>query len=110
MAEMHLKQPGFTYSACAPFTKNKERIKKFREVGDSQYIDQNELIKACFQFGIAYGDFQDLPRRIASDKITDKAMNIAKNPKYQYQRGLISLGFFYKKTAGGAVKIEIMQN
>ena len=77
---------------------------------DSQNIDQNELNKACFQFGIAYGDFQDLPRRIAFDKICDKAMNIAKNSKCRYQRGLISLDFFYKKTAGGAVKIKIMQN
>ena len=31
MPEMHLKQPGFTYSACGPFTKNKERIQKFKE-------------------------------------------------------------------------------
>ena len=29
MPEMHLKQPNFTYSACGPFTKNKERIEKF---------------------------------------------------------------------------------
>ena len=32
MPEMHLRQPGFTYSACGPFTKNKERIQKFREI------------------------------------------------------------------------------
>ena len=31
MPEMHLKQPGFTDSACGPFTKNKERIQKFKE-------------------------------------------------------------------------------
>ena len=35
MPEMHLKQPGFTYSACEPFTKNKERIQKFKETGDT---------------------------------------------------------------------------
>ena len=46
MPEMHLRQPGFTYSVCGPFTKNKERIKKFKETGDSQYIYQNELDKA----------------------------------------------------------------
>ena len=40
---MHLKQPGFTYSACGSFTKNKERIKKFKESGDSIYIYKNEL-------------------------------------------------------------------
>ena len=40
MPEMHLKQPGFTYSACGPFTKNKERMQKFKETGDSRYIQQ----------------------------------------------------------------------
>ena len=48
MPEMHLRQPGFTYSACDPFTKNKERIRKFKETGDSRYIYQNELDKAFF--------------------------------------------------------------
>ena len=45
---MHLKQPGFTCSACGPFTKNKERIQKFKETGDTSYIYKNELDKACF--------------------------------------------------------------
>ena len=49
MPEINLRQPGFTYSACRPFTKNKERIKKFKEIRDSRYIYQNELDKACFQ-------------------------------------------------------------
>ena len=48
MPEMHLRQPGFTYSACVPFTKNKERIQKFKETGDSRYIYQNKLDKVCF--------------------------------------------------------------
>ena len=48
MLEMPLRQPGFTYSACGPFTKSKERIQKFKETGDSRYIYQNELDKACF--------------------------------------------------------------
>ena len=48
MPEMHLRQPGFTYSACVPFTKNKERIQKFKESGDSRYIYQNKLDKVCF--------------------------------------------------------------
>ena len=34
MLDMHLRQPGFTYSACRPFTNNKERIQKFKETGD----------------------------------------------------------------------------
>ena len=48
MPKMHLRQPGFTYSDCWQFTKNKERIQKFKEIGDLRYIDQNELDKACF--------------------------------------------------------------
>ena len=46
---MHLRLPGFTYSACGPFTKNKERIQRFKETEVSQYIYQNELDKAYFQ-------------------------------------------------------------
>ena len=57
MSEMHLKQPGFTYSTCGPFTKSKEGFQKFKETGNSRYIYQNELDKACFQHKIAYGDF-----------------------------------------------------
>ena len=82
MPEMHLKQRGFTYSACGSFTKNKERIQKFKETGDTTYIYKNELDKTCFQH-MAYGDFKDLKRRTTSDKVLRvKAFNIAKNPKY----------------------------
>ena len=93
MLEMHLKQPGFTYSPCWPFPKNKERIKKFKETGDTSYIYKNELDKACFQHDMAYGDFKDLKRRTASDNVLrDKAFNITKDPKYDaYQRGLASM-------------------
>ena len=81
MPEMHLKQPGFTYSTCRPFTRNKERIQKFKETGDTNYIYKNELNKACFQHDMAYEDFKDLKRRIFSDKVLrDKAFNVAKNP------------------------------
>ena len=79
MPEMHLKQPGLTYSACGPFSKSKERIQKFKETGDTNYIYKYELDKACFQHDMAYGDFKDLARRTASDKLLrDKAFNIAK--------------------------------
>ena len=109
MPEMHLKQPGFTYSACGPFTKNKERIKKFKETGDTNYIYKNEFNKACFQHDMGYGDFKDLARRTDSDKVLrDKAFNMAKNPKYDaYQRGLASMvyTFFDKKSAGTGVHI-----
>ena len=115
MPEMHLKQSGFAHSACGPFTKNKERIQKFKETGDTSYIYKNELDKACFQYDIAYRDFKDLARRTASDKILrDKAFNIAKNPKYGgYQRGFASMvyKFFDKKSAGsGIANNEIKQN
>ena len=91
MPEMHLKQPGFTQSACGPFTKNKERIQKLKETGDLRYIYRNELDKACFQYSMAYRDFKDLVKRAASDKLLrNKAFDIAKNPKYhRYQRGLL---------------------
>ena len=100
MPEMHLKQSGFTYSTCGPFTKNKERIQKFKGTGDTSYIYKNDLDKACFQHDIAYGDDKDLARRTASDKVLrDKAFSIAKNAKYDgYQRGLASMVYkFFDK-------------
>ena len=79
MPEMHLKPAGFPYSACGPFTKNKERIQNFKETGDTRYIYKNELDKACFQHDMAYGCFKDLARRTTSDKVLrDKAFNSAK--------------------------------
>ena len=107
LTEMHLKQGGFTYSACGPVTKNKERIQKFKETGDTIYIYKNELDKACFEHDMAYGGFKDLARRTASGKVLrEKAFNIAKIPKYDgYQRGLASTGykFFDKNSAGSGV-------
>ena len=101
MPEMHLKQPGFTYSACGSFNKRKERIQKFQETGDSRYIYKNDLDKACFQHDMVSGDFKDLAKRTTSDNVfRDKAFSIAKNPKYDwYQRGLASVvyNFFEKK-------------
>ena len=64
MPVMHLRQPEFAYSACGPFTKNKERIQKCRETEDSRYIHQNELGKACFHHDVTYRDFKDLPRSL----------------------------------------------
>ena len=95
MPEMHLKQPGFTYNACGPFTKDKERIQKFKETGDTSYVYKNQLDKACFQRDMVYGDFKDLAKRSASDKVLrDKAFNIAESPKYDgYQKGLASIVF-----------------
>ena len=63
MPEMHLRLPGFTYSACGPFTKNKERIEKFMKTGNTDFIYKNELDKACFQHDMVYGKAKDLVRR-----------------------------------------------
>ena len=71
----------------------KWRIHRFKETGDSKYIYQNKLDKVCLQHDMAYGDFKDLHRRKASDKILhDKAFNTAQNPKYDgYQKNLASV-------------------
>ena len=103
--EMHLRL-GFTYSACGPFTKNKER-KKIKETGDSRYIYQNELDEAGFQHDMAYGDFKDSHRTTAADKVLrDRVFNIAKYLKCDgYQPGLVSMVYksFDKKTSDGTI-------
>ena len=107
MPEMHLRQPGFTYSACGPFTKNKERIEKFMQSGNTDFIYKNELDKACFQHDMTYGKSKDLVKRTQSDNVLrDKAFKIASNPKYDgYQRGLTSMvyKFFDKKSKGSGI-------
>ena len=99
MPEMHLKQPGFTYSAYGPFTKNKERIQKFKEIEIQAIFTKTNLIK--LDFNMIW--LKDLSRRTASDKVLrDQAFNVAKNAKYdEYQRGLASMvyRFFDKKFA-----------
>ena len=93
MPEIHLRQPQLTYSACGRFTKREQRIQKFRETGDRNYIYKNELDKACFVHDAAYSDSKDLTKRIVADKILkNKAFDITKDPKYDgYQRGLASM-------------------
>ena len=94
MPEMHLKQPGFTYSACGPFTKHAERIKKFKQTGNTLYVFKNELDKACFKHDSAYADYKDLLNRTCADKVLKvlRAFEIASDPKYDgYQRGLASM-------------------
>ena len=122
MPEMNLRQPGFTYNACGPFNKSKERIKNFKETGFSRYIYQKELDEACFQHDMGYGDFKDSSRRTVADKVLrDRAFDIAKRPKYDgCQRGLASMfyKFFDKETSGraatlankSATKNEIISN
>ena len=118
MPEMNLRQPGFTYCACGPFTKHKERIKKFEQTGDTRYIYRNELDKVCFQHDAAYADNKYLLNRTRADKILRyKAYGIANNPQYDgYQRGLASMVYKFfdtkasspdRKTVGSGVNENI---
>ena len=110
MTEMHLRQPRFTYSACGPFKKNKERIEKFMKTGHTDFVYKNELDKACFQHDIAYGKSTDLVKKTQSDKVLRyKAFKIASDPKYDgYQRGLASMVYksFDKKSKGSGITNE----
>ena len=69
MQELHLQQPGFTCSACGPFTKHFERIQKFRETGNLKDLYKNELDKPCFTHDKVYSDSKELAKRTISDKI-----------------------------------------
>ena len=104
MPEMHLRQPQFVYSACGPFIRHKERIKKFKQTDDTRYIYRNELDKACFQHDSAYTDHKDLINRTEADILK---YDIASNPEHDgYQRGLANMvyKFFDKKSMGSGVK------
>ena len=109
MPEMHLRQPQFVYSAYGPFTRHKERIKKFKQTGDTRYIYRNDLDKASFQHDSAYADNKDSINRTKAVKILkDKAYNIASNPEYDgYERGLASMVYkFFDKKSMGSGKAE----
>ena len=100
---MYLKQSGFTYSAYGPFTKNKERLEKFMQTGNINFIDKDEIDKACFEPDMANGKSKDLVKRTKSDTVLkDKAFKIASDPKFDgYQGGLVSMvyKFFDKMSA-----------
>ena len=109
MPEIHLRQPQFTYSACGPFTRHEERIQKFKETGDTNYMFKKELDKAYFVHDAAYSDSKDLTNRTIADKnLKNRAFDIAKDPKYDgYQRGLASMvyKFFDSKVSGSGAKL-----
>ena len=67
--ELRLKQPRFTYSGCGAFTKDRERIQKFRETGNLKHLRRNELDKALFAHDAAYSHNKDLAKRTISNKI-----------------------------------------
>ena len=107
LPKMYLRQPGFTYIACGPFIKNKERIEKFMQTGNTYFIYRNELDKACFRHGRASGKSKNLIKRTQSNKVLkDKAFKTANNPNYDaYQRGLASMIYkcFGKKSKGSGI-------
>ena len=83
MPELHSKQPRFTYSACGPFIRNKEKIEKFMQAGNTEFTYRNKLDKACFQNDMAHGKSKDLAKTNQSDKfLRDKAFKIRSDPKY----------------------------
>ena len=102
MPEMHLKQPGFTYGACGPFTKNKEKIQSLKKHLIQIIFTKMILIKLFFSHDtMAYGKYKDLNKRKQSEKLLrNKAFEIASNPKL----ASMVFKFFDKKTSGGAIK------
>ena len=105
MPKLHFRHPGFTYGACGPFTKHRERIQKFRETGNLKHLYRNELDKACFVRDVAYFDSNELAKTIISGKILkDTSYRTAINWKCDgYKRGLSSMVYklFDKKTVSG---------
>ena len=90
--ESHLKNPGLTYSTCGPFSKHRERIQKFKEIGNLKHLYRNKL--ACFAHDAAYSDSKDITKRTVSDKIVkDTTDGIGRNHKFDgYQRGISKYG------------------
>ena len=81
MPEMHLKQPGFTYSACGPFTKTKERIEKFMQTGKQEIQIIFTRMVLVELVDMACGKCKDLTKKTESHKVLkDKAFEIAANP------------------------------
>ena len=107
MPQSYLKQSGFTYSVCGPFTKHRERIQKFRETGNlKQYLYWNQLQKACLAHDAAHSNSKDLTKITISDTILkDRAYEIARNRNYdRYQKALASMVYkFLDKKAGSRV-------
>ena len=109
LPELHLKQPGFTYSACGSFTKHRKIILKFRETGNLKNLNRNELDKACFAHDTAHSNSKDFTKRTISDKILkDRAFEIARNCGYDgYQQALASMVYkFFGKKAGSGIIVN----
>ena len=100
--ELHLKHPGFTYSACGPFTKHRKRIQKVKDTSNLKHLYRNKLNKTQFAHDTTYSVSKVLAKRTISDKILkDGTYEIAIICKYDgYQRSLASIinRFLIKKT------------
>ena len=92
-------------------TKKEYKSLKKQEIQDI-FIKTGD--KACFQHDMAYGDFKDLAKKTAFNKILpDEAFSITKNPKYdRYQRGLPLMVYkcFDRKTSGSVIENENISN
>ena len=109
MPELHLRQPEFTDSTCEPFTKHRERIKKFRETGNLKHLYINKLDKVCFAHDAVYSESNNLYKRIILDKILkNRAYEITRNCGYnKYQRALASMVYkFLNKKTGSGVSVN----
>ena len=114
LPELHLKQPGFAYSACGRFTKNRGRIQKCRQSGNLKHLYRNELDKACFANDTAYSDNKDVVEIIMSDKILkDRTYKIATSYECdRCQRALASMVYKFfdkKKRLGASVNEELAE-
>ena len=111
MPEIHLRQSQFTYSACGPFTKHEQRIQKFKETGDTNYVHKNELHKACFVHDAAYFDSKDLTKKTVADQILkNKAFDIAKDPKYDGYQLLWFINFLTRKSQEAVQNLYLKMN
>ena len=109
MPKLHLKQPRFAYSACGTFTKNPERIKKFREKDNLKHLCRNKIDKACFTHDAAYSDSKDLAKRTISGKILKgRAYNIDGDSNCdEYQRALANMVYkFFDQEAGSGISVN----
>ena len=89
MPKLHLRQPGFTYSFCRPFTKHRERTKKSKEMGDLKYIYKNELNKACFAHDATYSDSNTVRKTIFSYSKCSEKMIFPKKAALVYDLSCI---------------------
>ena len=113
--EMHLRQPGFTYSACEPLTKNKERIQNLKKHEIRNIFIKTNYIKLAFsmtwlmEISKIY-----LQEQLLIKYYVIKYLTLLKNQNMMniYQKGLASMvyKFFEKKNSSDGAKSDIISN